>query len=81
MLGKPVLAISYHEKVDALMAGLGLSDFCQDIENIDIVKLIEQFTTLEQCAGILMPRIAQKADAYRRALEVQYDRIFAEIPK
>ena len=81
MLGKPVLAISYHEKVDALMAGLGLSDFCQDIENIDIVKLIEQFTTLEQCAGILMPQIAQKADAYRRALEVQYDRIFAEIPK
>jgi polysaccharide pyruvyl transferase WcaK-like protein len=81
MLGKPVVAISYHEKVDALMAGLGLADFCQDIENIDLDKLVEQFTTLEQCAGILKPQIAQKAEAYRVALEVQYDRIFAGIPK
>ncbi|HEV2987852.1 MAG TPA: polysaccharide pyruvyl transferase family protein [Candidatus Angelobacter sp.] len=81
MLGKPVVAISYHEKVDALMAGLGLADFCQDIENIDLDKLVEQFTTLEQCAGILKPQIAQKAEAYRGALEEQYDRIFAGIPK
>jgi len=81
LLGKPVVAISYHEKVDALMAALGLADFCQDIENIDVDKLIEQFTTIEQCAGILKPQIAQKAEVYRRALEVQYDRIFAGVPK
>jgi polysaccharide pyruvyl transferase WcaK-like protein len=81
LLGKPVLAISYHEKVDALMAGLGLADFCQDIEDIDVDKLIEQFTTIEQCAGILKPQIAQKAEAYREALEVQYERIFAAVPK
>ena len=63
------------------LAGLGLADFCQDIENIDLDKLVEQFTTLEQCAGILKAQIAQKAEAYRGALEVQYDRIFAGISK
>jgi polysaccharide pyruvyl transferase WcaK-like protein len=77
LLGKPVVAISYHEKVDALMAGLGLADFCQDIENIDVDNLIDQFTRVEECAGILKPQIARKAEAYRRALDDQYERIFA----
>ncbi len=81
LLGKPVVAISYHEKVDALMADLGLADFCQDIENIDLDKLIKQFTTIEQAAGILKPQIAQKAAAHRGALEVQYDRIFSKVPR
>ena len=81
LLGKPVVAISYHEKVEALMADLGLADFCQDIENIDVDKLIKQFTTIEQCAGILKPQIAQKAAAHRGALEVQYDRIFAGVSR
>ncbi len=81
LLGKPVLAISYHEKVDALMAGLGLENFCQDIENIDIDKLIEQFTVLEERAGILKQQIGQKAEAYRQALDDQYDHIFAAATK
>jgi polysaccharide pyruvyl transferase WcaK-like protein len=78
LLGKPVVAISYHEKVDALMAGLGLEDFCQDIENIDVHRLIEQFTTLEECEGMLKPQIVRKTETYRRALNDQYNHIFAE---
>ena len=50
MLTKPVVAISFHEKIDSLMSGMGLTEFSQDIEHIDIDKLIGQFTTLEENA-------------------------------
>ena len=76
-LAKPVVAISYHEKVEALMASLGLSEFCQDIENMNVGHLVEQFQTVEKCAAVLKPRIEAKAEACRMALEEQYDRIFA----
>jgi polysaccharide pyruvyl transferase WcaK-like protein len=76
MLCKPVLAISYHQKVDGLMADAGLQEFRQDIESIDLEKMIHQFGTLEENANYLGQRLQQKADACRLALDEQYDRIF-----
>jgi polysaccharide pyruvyl transferase WcaK-like protein len=76
MLDKPVIAISYHEKIDALMAGFGLGPYCQDIERIDLDRLIRQLAALENDAAILTPRIRQTAEAYRRVLDDQYERIF-----
>ena len=78
-LNKPVVAISYHEKVDSLMNGVGLSEFCQDIGNVDSDKLIGQFMALEQNADNLKSQIKQKAEAYRIALDEQYDRLFRDI--
>jgi polysaccharide pyruvyl transferase WcaK-like protein len=76
MLGKPVLAISYHEKVDALMEEVGLAAFRQDIESIDVEKLIRQFTTLEGQWNDIKQQLNRKADACRAALDDQYNRIF-----
>jgi polysaccharide pyruvyl transferase WcaK-like protein len=78
-LNKPVVAISFHEKVDSLMSSVGLSEFCQDIERIDTQKLIDQFLALEQNAENLKSQIKQKAEAYQVALDEQYDRIFRDI--
>lgn len=78
MLGKPVLAISYHEKVDALMAETGLSQFCQGIESIDLEKMIHQFATLEEQSDCLKQQLQRKADACREALDEQYDRVLRE---
>ncbi len=78
-LNKPVVAISFHEKVDSLMSGLGLWEFCQNIEHIDTNKLIGQFMALEQNAENLKSHIKQKAEAYQVALDEQYDRIFGNI--
>lgn len=78
-LKKPVVAISFHEKVDSLMSAVGLSEFCQDIEHIDTNKLIGQFMALEQNAENLKSHIKQKAEAYQVALDEQYDRIFRDI--
>jgi polysaccharide pyruvyl transferase WcaK-like protein len=79
MLGKLVVAISYHEKVDALMTGVGLKEFCQDIEHIELDGLIRQFMALEKNAGTLKPTLEQRANAYRKALDEQYDRIFKSV--
>src|SRR5208283_5253625 len=76
MLGKPVLAISYHEKVDALMEEAGLAAFCQDIESIDVEKMIRQFATLEEQSNHIKQQLNRKAEACRVALDEQHNRIF-----
>ncbi len=78
MLGKPVLAISYHEKVSALMTDAGLAEFCQDIENIDVEKMTCQFSQLKKKANCIKAQLQQNAEARRAALEDQYNRIFGD---
>ncbi len=79
MLGKPVLAISYHEKVDALMTDVGLGEFRQDIESIDLEKMVRQFKTLEERSTHLKQKLSCKAEACRVALDEQYNHIFTGI--
>jgi polysaccharide pyruvyl transferase WcaK-like protein len=76
MLNKPVVSISYHAKIDSLMAGFGLATYCQDIDHLDLDRLIMQLTVLEKDAPLLKPRLQQTTDAYRKALDNQYDCIF-----
>lgn len=78
MLGKPVLAISYHEKTDALMASAGLAEFCQDIECIDLEKMIRQFDELEEKTEGTKLHLQRNAEACRLALDDQYNHIFGD---
>jgi polysaccharide pyruvyl transferase WcaK-like protein len=80
MLNKPVVAISYHEKTPSLMAGVGLAEYCQRIDQLDVGRLIEQFDELEQKTGIVKPLIEQRTGEYGRALEQQYTHIFNHLP-
>jgi polysaccharide pyruvyl transferase WcaK-like protein len=79
MIGKPALAISFHEKDDSLMTAVGLQEFRQDIANLDLSTLIEQFVRLEENADRLRQEIRRKTKGYRRELDKQYSRIFEEI--
>lgn len=79
MLGKPALAISFHEKDDSLMTAVGLQEFCQDIANLDVSTLIEQFVRLEKNADRLREEIRLKTKSYRMELDKQYSCIFEEI--
>ncbi len=79
MLSKLVMAISYHEKVDALVTGVGLKEFSQDIEHIDVGELARQFMELEKNAAALKSQLKLKTEAYRKALDEQYDHIFKSI--
>jgi len=82
MLGKPVVALSYHEKIVSLMEELGLSEFCHDIEHLDVDKLIGQITELTSRAGTSARRTAieKQIQAYREMLDEQYERIFRGVP-
>jgi polysaccharide pyruvyl transferase WcaK-like protein len=76
MLGKPAIAVSYHEKFQPLMSGLGLKEFCQDIEQIDVDELIKKVFKLIEDAPVIRSQTAAKAKNYRAALDEQYVRIF-----
>jgi polysaccharide pyruvyl transferase WcaK-like protein len=80
MLAKPVLAISYHEKNAALMASAGLAEFSQDIENIDVDKMIRQFQAMEENADSTKLQLQRNAAACRVALDDQYTSIFGTGP-
>ncbi len=45
-LGRPVVSIGYSKKNDELMAGMGLGEFCQHIEQLDVALLQAQFMRL-----------------------------------
>jgi polysaccharide pyruvyl transferase WcaK-like protein len=79
MLGKPTLAISFHEKDDSLMTAIGLQEFRQDIASLDVSRLIEQFVKLEENAARLREEIRRKTRRYRRELDKQYSRILEEV--
>lgn len=79
LLRKPVVAISFHEKVDSLMNAMGLTQFCQDIEHVDVDKLIDQLTTLEENSESIKRQLERKAEIYRRALEEQYEGLLSVV--
>ena len=79
MLNRPVIALSYHEKMRSLMAGMGLAQYCQDAALLDVPGLIAQFTRLERNAETLSASMKRKAEEYRAALDEQYGRIFGDL--
>jgi polysaccharide pyruvyl transferase WcaK-like protein len=79
MLRKPVVAISFHEKVVSLMSAMDLASFCQDIEQVDVNKLIDQFTALEQNAEAYRHDLERRSAGNRRSLEKQYEHIFKTV--
>jgi polysaccharide pyruvyl transferase WcaK-like protein len=75
MLKKPVFAISYHEKFQPLMDGVGLGGFCQDIEHIDVDDLVVQVVKLVENGPSIKLQIERETESYRAALDKQYEQI------
>lgn len=71
-LSKPSISIGYSHKHDVLMADVGLSDFCQSANSLDIDHLIEQFTELERRSSELRRTIKERTDAYVDLVQQQF---------
>ena len=78
LVHKPVIAISFHHKCSSLMSGMGLSDYCLDINQIEPDLLITRFEALVQHADELKRLIGLRVDEAQSALDEQYGRLFEE---
>lgn len=75
LLAKPVVSLSYEPKHNALMGDMGLGEYCQPLEDIDLERLVEQLLRLEGNAAALTAVVAEKTANNRARLGEQYDLI------
>jgi polysaccharide pyruvyl transferase WcaK-like protein len=59
-LSKPTISLGYGKKNVVLMEEMGLPEFCQYADSIDVAKLIEQFTKLESNADQVRTMLAER---------------------
>jgi len=71
-LAKPTLSVGYAAKFGALMAEMGLAEFCQSAHSLDVDRLIEQFTDLESRSAKLRPTMTERTAANARLLSSQF---------
>ncbi|MEO3977926.1 polysaccharide pyruvyl transferase family protein [Streptomyces sp. CAU 1734] len=70
--GTPALALSYAAKSDALMARMGLDEYCHPAREVDPGRLLEQFRSLERRSAELRRTLAERNLAAARGLEEHF---------
>jgi polysaccharide pyruvyl transferase WcaK-like protein len=78
LAGTPVLAVSYEQKIDALMRDLGLSRHCLDIRSVALDDLKEKFSALVSEQEDIRRAVSEKVARYKVELEEQYKRVFTD---
>jgi len=74
-LGKPTISLGYARKNLVLMEEMGLGEFCQSANSLDLDLLIKQFEELESRAPELRRVIAYRNLANARLLDRQFDQL------
>jgi hypothetical protein len=70
-MGRPCISLGYAKKNDVLMADMGLGDFCQHVESLDLNVLTEQFTRVVAGRSVYEQAIREKGAQYTRRLAEQ----------
>jgi polysaccharide pyruvyl transferase WcaK-like protein len=76
LLAKPVIALSYHNKIDDLMRTVGHDQYCQSIDNFDVKHLQEVFMSLVESTQDLKLLFRQKTCSSATLLKAQFDELF-----
>ena len=71
-VGRPTISVGYARKNDALMAEMGLAEFCHPAGAVEPDRLIEQFTALESRAEQVEKALAERNLAAAQRLEHQF---------
>ena len=77
LLDKPVLGMAYHQKTFDLMAYMGQSEYCLDIDDASVNLMMERFQRLREQRETAVETIEQRVQACRKALDFQYDLLFS----
>lgn len=81
ILHKPVIALSYHPKIDSLMKNSGQSAYCLPIDQFDVEDLKERFLALQANCESIKKQLEEITIKNRIALEEQYEHIFSKLKK
>ena len=77
LLNKPVVALSHHPKVAALMDDIGLADYCvRDLRSFDVEQLTHMFQALVDDQDQIRGRMAEQLSAFRGRLAGEFDELF-----
>lgn len=76
LLAKPMVAISYHVKIDDLMRNVGDSQYCLNIELFDSASLQRAFSALAENGPALRMKYRQIAATRVDSLNRQFDDLF-----
>lgn len=79
LVNKPMLAISYHQKIDSLMMDTGEAQYCIQIDTFDVQTAIERFEDLLRNRLQIQNRLKESVDHYQLKLAEQYEYIFNAI--
>lgn len=71
-LSKPTLSLGYAAKNDALMADMGVPEYCQSASSLDLDLLIKQFTELESRSDEVRRTLLARNSAKARELNQQF---------
>ena len=71
-LCKPTISLGYSRKFISLMADMGLAEFHQFADSLDVDRLIEQFKELESRHAELQQQMAERNAANRQSLADQF---------
>jgi polysaccharide pyruvyl transferase WcaK-like protein len=77
--GKPTVSIGYADKNDSLMAEMGVGQFCQHIERLDLDVLIRQFNALVVQRARHEASIRNANHAFRQRLKRQDRELAANV--
>jgi polysaccharide pyruvyl transferase WcaK-like protein len=76
LLAKPVIALSYHKKIDDLMRTVGHSQHCLNIESFDREHFKRAFQSLVENAEDLKSQFRKEAYSRSELLKTQFDELF-----
>ena len=76
LLGKPVIGVSYHPKMDAAMRAFGQQRFCGDIEHVDAAWLVDAFQALVKDGASIRSECGVGVAACAARLTRQFDELF-----
>ena len=78
-LCKPTIAIGYSAKHDALMADMGVPEFCEPVSTLDVDRLIKQFTELESRSAWLRETMTERKARNEQLLREQFAELSAAL--
>ncbi len=76
LLEKPVIALSYHRKIDDLMRKVGHEQYCLNIEHFDVESLAERFESVVRNSAELRSRFRNAVVAYKHEVKACFDTVF-----